>query len=79
MFGRGRFTSPLAFEAGILRINIRASFCTSPLRMLAFPRLPARRLLRSLTSCGLIFRIDGASGATLMSSGMRHSASGSSV
>jgi hypothetical protein len=47
--------------------------------MLAFPRLPARRLLRITRSYGLIFRIGGGSGATLMSGGMRHSVSGSSV
>src|ERR1700693_4260921 len=49
------------------------------LRTLALPRLPARRSLRTTTSRGLIFRSGGGIGTTLMSGGMRHSISGSSV
>src|SRR5262249_27080791 len=41
------------------------------LRRLARPRLPARRLRRTLRSCGLILLAGGARGATLMSGGMR--------
>ena len=49
------------------------------LRTLALPRLPARRLLRTTRSCGLIARVGGCTGATLISGGMRHSVARSNI
>src|SRR5262249_7202180 len=43
------------------------------------PRLPARRLLRTTTSCGLSLRISGGNGTTVISAGMRQSGYGSNA